>query len=112
MQERKTYNGFTNYETWAVSLWMENDQHSYDYFRELAKRICSSATVVTAHLTKAEIEAVALAEAVRNVFEANSPVCGDSSVYADLMSAALSEVDWHRLAVKLLDELQEDVSNG
>ncbi len=27
------YNGWTNYETWAVSLWIDNDHATYAYWR-------------------------------------------------------------------------------
>ena len=26
-----SYNGWTNYETWNVALWMDNDETSYQY---------------------------------------------------------------------------------
>ena len=29
MNNEKTYNGWTNYETWAVGLWIDNEQGSY-----------------------------------------------------------------------------------
>ena len=35
MEKEGTYNGYTNYETWAVALWMDNDQGSYAHYREL-----------------------------------------------------------------------------
>ena len=28
-----SYNGWTNYETWNVALWMDNDETSYTYAR-------------------------------------------------------------------------------
>jgi len=27
----ETYNGWTNYQTWAVKLWMDNDEGAYRY---------------------------------------------------------------------------------
>jgi hypothetical protein len=36
--EERGYNGWTNYETWAVSLWLDNEQPSYLYWREQADR--------------------------------------------------------------------------
>lgn len=37
MEKEKTYNGFTNYETWAVSLWLGNEYASYQYWRDVAR---------------------------------------------------------------------------
>lgn len=105
--EQKGFNGYANYETWAVSLWLSNDRHSYEYFRTLAHSMgrcgCRAAS-----LTKAEANAEALADALRNEFEEHSPVRNHSTVYADLMNAALGEVDWHELARELLSEVVEE----
>ena len=30
----QTYNGWTNYETWNVALWIQNDEFMYDMARE------------------------------------------------------------------------------
>lgn len=32
----QTYNGYTNYQTWAVSLWLDNEQYTNEYLNELA----------------------------------------------------------------------------
>lgn len=32
-----TYNGWPNYPTWNVALWMDNDESDYHYARELAR---------------------------------------------------------------------------
>jgi hypothetical protein len=37
------YNGWTNYETWLVNLWMDNDPGSQDYYRETAKEMYDAA---------------------------------------------------------------------
>jgi hypothetical protein len=33
MTAKKTYNGWPNYETWNVMLWMDNDEGMYRYYR-------------------------------------------------------------------------------
>jgi len=37
MAQDHKYNGWTNYETWAVKLWMDNEEPSYRYWRERAE---------------------------------------------------------------------------
>src|SRR3990172_552402 len=34
----QTYNGWTNYETWCVHLWLTNDEGTYKFCRGLARR--------------------------------------------------------------------------
>ena len=38
-----SYNGWTNYETWVVNLWIDNEQGSQDFIRETAKEIYAEA---------------------------------------------------------------------
>ena len=33
----KEYNGWYNYETWMVNLWMDNNQGSHEMWREIAR---------------------------------------------------------------------------
>src|SRR4051794_10856032 len=37
-REPKEYNGWANYETWCVHLWLTNEEGSYRYWREEARR--------------------------------------------------------------------------
>ena len=38
LQQNTTYNGHANYETWNVSLWLQNDQSLYDLACEFAQQ--------------------------------------------------------------------------
>lgn len=40
---KKEYNGWQNYETWNVALWLDNEQGSYNYWRERAEEIVKDA---------------------------------------------------------------------
>ena len=108
MQERKKYNGFANYETWAVSLWMGNDRENYERYRDLAGSVVTEcAGDVQEFLSRKEAKALALAEVLQDDFHEFSPVRREASVYADLMNAALEEVDWYELAEDLLHDIGE-----
>jgi hypothetical protein len=37
MSEDKRYNGWANYETWAVNLWIDNCQGTQEYWNERAQ---------------------------------------------------------------------------
>jgi hypothetical protein len=38
------YQGYANYPTWNVKLWMDNDEGSQEYYTELAREIYSGAS--------------------------------------------------------------------
>jgi hypothetical protein len=114
MTETKTYNGWTNYETWAVNLWMGNDQGSYSYYNELAESTWKAARARPSTLmTRKECAARDLSDLLKDEFEEGKDNLLEqakltSSVWADLLGAALSEVDWHEIANALLEDFEEE----
>lgn len=38
--ENRRYNGWTNYATWNVALWIGNDEGLYHLARDIAQRYC------------------------------------------------------------------------
>jgi len=97
------YNGWTNYETWCVKLHMDKDEGSQRHWDRSAR------------------------EAVRDFGGPDGciPVLADrleewhkiedmpqvTGVYADLLSASLSEVNWHEIAENLVEEYREEVAD-
>jgi hypothetical protein len=97
------YNGWTNYETWAVKLWMDNDEGSYTYYREEALRLSKDAYPDrTAHDLANSIK-----ESHENYLD-DTVVMAKFGVFADLLTAALSSVNWHEIAKSLLEDIEED----
>ena len=95
-EEAEKYNGWTNYETWAVSLWNDNEESSYRYWREEARR----------HAKDSDDQSDAirsLAQQLKEEISDNAPTT-EPSVYSDLLNAALSEVNWAEIAENLLSE--------
>jgi len=83
----KEYNGYTNYQTWNVALWIDNDEGMYDYAHEMA----------------AELEKPSrIADWLKDYIEELNPVT-DASMFSDLMGHALASVDWYEIAENLLE---------
>jgi len=80
MSESTGYNGWSNYETWTVNLWLTNDRYFYD-------ELCSILKKGTTPNKCADM----LEQWVRNECE----FWGDeASIWSDLLNDALSRVDW------------------
>lgn len=97
----RKYNGYTNYETWAVAVWLDNDCGSYDYWRERAKE-------AKADSTKGR-EVALLASWLRSAHEDLAEDILDKqptpTVLNDLLNAALCEVEWTEIAENILEGL-------
>jgi hypothetical protein len=87
------YNGWTNYETWVVKLWLDNEEPSYRYWTGEARRWKGQDGAVSG-----------LAEQLKEELAEASPV-NEPTLYGDLMNAALEEVNWLEIAESYLDEV-------
>jgi hypothetical protein len=91
------YNGWANYETWTVSLWLDNEEHSYRYWRGEVKRRRQEAPgdprVRAGTWTAEDAARFNLADQLKQEVTEGVPL-GEASMYSDLLRAALSEVDW------------------
>jgi hypothetical protein len=115
--EAKTYNGWTNYETWNVALWIDNDQGSQEHWQEQAQDAYDNAEVQkTRSFTHDEQAVLDLSTTLKDHFEAEweeikeaagKHVHISSSMWADLMGAALSEVNWHEIAEHMIEEVDK-----
>lgn len=90
MSNDKTYNGWKNYETWLVNIWLSNDQGTHECWQERAKNYMN-------WVSGDEKEAAELlSSALKDWTEEGTPEL--TGLYADLINAALSEVDWYEIA--------------
>jgi hypothetical protein len=92
--ERKEYNGWTNYETWCVNLWMSNDQGSDEYFREMAQEVYDESekenrTDGKPLFTREEVATRVLSDRLKDQYEEQqAELAGVTGVFADLLSGA------------------------
>jgi hypothetical protein len=95
----KTYNGWTNYETWLVNLWMDNDG-SDSMVREWAEECLQDAIDKGCDANSLRNDAAyELGQRIRmyhdEMQESTIEVFG---VFADLINASLREVNWYEIA--------------
>jgi hypothetical protein len=57
MAAEKGYNGWTNYETWLVALWIDNEQGTYGMRQELAQDAWDQAEFKRGYLDDVDKEA-------------------------------------------------------
>jgi len=101
------YNGWPNYETWAVHLWLTNEEGSYNYWRELAAEAKKQAPAwanASGVFNKEQAARYHLADQLKDELEEGSPLAGTADLYTDLLGAAMSEVNWSRIAEAFLEE--------
>jgi hypothetical protein len=103
------YNGWSNYETWCVNLWLTNDEGTYRFWKEEARRAIKDSEDSREVRDEGElIKDVArarLAEWLKDALEMTDLLAA-GNVYADLLAAALGEVDWQEIAADFLSETE------
>ena len=83
--------GYRNDPTWTASLWIDNDESSYNYELELVEEAKEQDNPEAA-LARA-LEAWITEEAPETV-----------GLYADLLTWAMARIDWREIAVSMLSE--------
>lgn len=94
-RDEKGYNGWKNYETWAVNLWLTNDQGSQEMIDEM-----------TARAAKSKSPKNELADALKSTIQEDTPEL--PGMYADLLGAAISEIDFWELSETYLKDYAEN----
>src|SRR5687767_845418 len=105
------YQGWKNYETWAVALWINNEQGTHEAAHDMARGARKSAPtapqVKSGIWTDKQAERFTLADDLKEwVSDDLLPDLG-ATLAADLLGAALSEVDWNELAESFLSDIEE-----
>jgi hypothetical protein len=87
---REPYQGWTNYPTWAVSLWLNNDEPLYRQLQSLIRQ--------------SDGEAYELAQSLKNwVIDDLTPDLAPSFA-GDILGWAMEQVNWDEIAASELSE--------
>lgn len=98
------YNGWTNYETWNVKLWIDNDEHSSWYWSEQASNILDEND---GDETTATFD---LAKHLETMVMKNMPQM-EAGPYQDILTAALQSVNWHEIAESMIGQAKEMIDD-
>lgn len=110
--EERGYQGWTNYETWAVNLWLSNEEPSYRYWTERAAAAWEKAEAGgNPYIDERDRRAVMiLADELKEDIENGNPFSDEPSLYTDLLNAAIGEIDWIDIAESWIRTAQENAS--
>jgi hypothetical protein len=89
------YNGWTNYPTWAVNLWLANDQGLQSFVVESLSECAGE----TRRIDSADW----LKGFVRGYMESD-----EASMASDLLGYALDCVDWYEIATSWLEQIDDE----
>jgi hypothetical protein len=105
-----TYNGYSNYETWAVQLWIDNTESKSAYWRRLAEEIYNHQASEQAHFSKVEDATCILAEKLKEKHnDQMERILNDANVtgtvWADLLNASVCAVNFGEIAKNLMESV-------
>ena len=94
------YQGYANYESWAISLWLNNEEGSYGFWTEQATDLLEQ------HDGDQDEAKDALADQLKESIQDNTPDV--QGLYRDLLTTALERVDWYEVAETFMEEALDE----
>lgn len=89
------YNGWANYSTWAVNLWLGNVEKDYRYWTDVVNM------TLKFHGGDREKTIAAVATKMKESVHENAPKL--PGMYQDLLNSSLAEVDWYEIAAAFVE---------
>lgn len=112
--ENAGYNGWSNYETWSVALVIDNDQRTYSESREIVRDAIQNGEP-SEYWTEEDRKRFRVADALKDWVERSLEISTEpteaepmSFLVSQLVSAALSDVNWTEIAENYIEEVQNE----
>lgn len=110
-----TYNGWKNYETWLVTLWIDNDEPTQNAAREIAANVAEHnpsdgvVSLLPGYWTNANVARWRnrkAGSAIREMLEEENGPLGmsENELAHDLIQSALDAVDWEEVGAHYAPE--------
>jgi hypothetical protein len=109
--ELNEYNGWANYPTWSVNLWLGNERELYEEALDRTAAVAGHGDHPTSqYWTVEQSKRFGVAEMLKTwVSDELAPDLG-ASFPADLLGYALGQVDWDEIADAWIEQVAEQVS--
>jgi len=107
---KMTYNGWPNYETWLVNLWLTNDAENYAAVQQIVFDIMASGSdnpetdVAETIREEVHVQWDTIANSV------NPPDATWLGFFHDMVTASMADVDWQHLADCYCEEWRNEQS--
>ena len=85
-----SYNGWTNYETWVVKLWLDNERGDQEMMEEIVRENTDDWTA---------------GEVLRDTLAEYMPDLG-GTLWDDLLNSAWEEVNWREIAENVRADME------
>lgn len=94
-QAEEGYQGWKNYSTWAIALWIDNEQGLQEEVKQMVKEL--------------NFEQSDIAESIKDIVEEMNPLKDEPSMFADLLQSAIDDADFYEIAEHFIKgEKEED----
>jgi len=90
--EKAKYNGWSNYETWCVNLWIDNDEGLQDHVIQLADEALETED------GGGHNSIWSLSQQIEGIVDEMNPLADKADMFTDLLGSALSDVDYYEIA--------------
>jgi hypothetical protein len=109
MTDNTKYNGWANYPTWNVNLWIDNEQGEQEYWEERAADTWENATPRYDWETKKDVAVSDLADELKDYHEERATeLVKNAGMFSDILGWALEVVDWREIATTMIETAAED----
>jgi hypothetical protein len=99
MSEHERYNGWTNYETWCLNIWIDNDQY-------LAERKAELIREVSIHYDDKQVYELSLL--LESMVEELREDALQVGLLSDLLGGAIGKINFYELAQHYWEDFNED----